>query len=149
MKLLPKYSFILTLLFYTSLTFASGERTAVITLDAIKNYRTLIINADELTESRLNYIGTYNNKYHILMITKHSVSKDKYGRPGMPWDHVSKYKISTNKINILNGWQITDKMIEKGLKVRPSNCPSIYLSNKTGTYTLKRNSKIISNCINN
>ena len=149
MKLLIKYSTIIILVFYTALTNASGQRTAIITLDSIAKYRALIPNGEQTSESRVNYIGTYNNKYHILMVTKHSASKDKNGKLGTPWSHVFKYKISTNKMGIHNGWEITDKMIKEGLKIRPSNCPSIYISTKTKTYKLKSNSQTKFNCINN
>lgn len=148
MKLQVKIISIIILGLSAQLSFASGQRTTLITTDAIKNYNILSLDNDKLKEKALHYIGTVNNKSHILMVTKTSYSKSSSGRVGMPWSHVFEYKISVDKMNIINGWDITDIIKNESFNARPSNCPRLVLTSKQNKYVLPDIEKIKLKCLN-
>ena len=120
---------------FSQLTLASGQRTENITTESIKEYRILNLKEGELNENVLHYIGTVNNQYHILMITKTSYSERSDGSVGMPWDQVFKYKIPVEKMTVINGWDIAAQ-VKNGINIRPSSCPRLFLSSKKKEYDI-------------
>ena len=96
-------------------------------------------------EKSLHYIGTVKDQYHILMITKSESTESSDGRISMPSDHVFRYKISTENMSIVNGWDIST-YIKYGVNIRQSNCPRIKLSSKQKIYSIPANAKVKSIC---
>ncbi|MCK4865195.1 MAG: hypothetical protein KAT06_07170 [Gammaproteobacteria bacterium] len=147
MKLLSKSIFVFLIIIFSQLTTASGQRTAVITTDALNKYKVLRLKNDEPVGKVLHYMGTINNKVHLLMVTKTSSSRTSSGKIERPWSHVFKYKISVDEMTIVNGWDLTDKIKQDNFRMRPSYCPRLIISSNQKKYILANNKKMKSACI--
>lgn len=148
MKLFSKTIFILILGFHVQYANASGQRDVTVTFESINAYKILKLEKDALTEKTLNYIGTVNNKTHVLMVTKTTYSEDSDGNIGMPWSDVYTYKIAVDKMTIVNGWDLTKILKQRAIVISPAYCPKIVLTPNKKKYVISNEKDIKSNCLN-
>lgn len=147
MKISQKTILFIILTLYFQIAYSSGQRSTIVTMRAIESFQEFKLN-ENMTEKYLHYVGTVDNKVHLLMVTKSVSSRDSSGRLGRPWSHVIKYKIPVNKMTIINGWDLTKKIKEDGIEISPSYCPRLYLSAKKKKYIITSNVRMNSGCFN-
>ncbi len=84
---------------------ASGERGTVLTEAKIEGFEELFL--DVFTQRPLHYVGS-TAKWHVFMRVETSTGG------GMPFDHLSTFKLSVKAIEVVNGWIIrfSDRTIE-------------------------------------
>lgn len=132
---------------------ASGRRTTVVTLESIKEYKPLVINADTVSEHSVNYVGTLNGTTHILIVTKTSYPPKVEVRPGVfelrgrPWDHLFSYYANTETLTIENSWDITNLVNSGEFEVRPSYCPRLIIKPDQHHYMISDNEEIRNACL--
>lgn len=153
MKYLSQAIIIISLGLYSHIGHASGQRTTLISIDAISKYKELKFGENAIAEPVLHYVGTYN-KWHILMITKTKSIKTKLKsdptryKTGRPWSRVFTYKVSKNDLTIVNGWDVKNKLKKGAFKVRPSYCPRLKITDKNKTYYIRDLDKEKNTCLN-
>lgn len=147
MNFLQKSTLFIILTLYIQVANSSGQRSTFITLHDIESFQEFKLN-ENMTEKYLHYVGTVGNKVHLLMVTKSVSSRDSSGRLGMPWSHVIKYKTPVNKMTIINGWDLTNKIKEDEIEISPSYCPRLYLSAKKKKYIITTDTRMNSGCFN-
>ena len=131
---------------------ASGQRTVIVTKEAIGSYKQFHPGTDS-PETVLHYIGSLGKKSHLMMITKTALPPQVEARPGghkivgMPRDAVFTYIISAHEMRIINGWDITEVLDNGGFEVRPSYCPAIRIIKQQNEYALSEDSNIKKSCI--
>ena len=59
---------------------ASGQRSTMVTEEAIDSYRKLTLSAETINEPILHYIGSVGQSGHLLMVTKTSYPPKKRNR---------------------------------------------------------------------
>ena len=144
------------LILLTLLTFAanaSGQRTTVVSEEAIASYKTLKLDDEAVVGTILHYVGSVGGSGHLLMVTKTAYSKKIEVKPGvfknrgMPWDHVFKYFVSADEMTIINGWDISERMKNGGFEVRPSYCPRLVIKFGQTKYHINPDKKIKAACL--
>ena len=144
------------LIFYILLSqgaHASGQRTTMVTEEAIASYKTLKLDDEAVAGTILHYVGSVGGSGHLLMVTKTAHSKKVEVKPGvfktrgMPWDHVFKYFVSADKMTIINGWDISERMKNEGFKVRPSYCPRLVIKSGQTKYHINPDNEIKAACL--
>jgi len=147
MKSLYVLIFTIFIAFTSQQIFASGQRTTTVTFDAINSYAEIDLSGKYAIEPVLHYIGTVNNKWHLLMVTKSDSSEDENGNISMPWSYVETYKASVKYITIDNGWDITNKLKKGGFEVFPASCPQLYISTKVKQYQIPKDENNMKSCL--
>lgn len=131
--------------------YASGQRTTVVTEEAIASYKKLDLEAAAGTV--LHYIGSLADGGHLLMVTKTAYPPKKEVKPGVfrvtghPWDHVFKYFVSADEITIVNGWDISERVKNEGFEMRPSYCPSLKINAGQKKYYINPHTEIRAACL--
>ena len=132
---------------------ASGQRTTLVTEEAIDSYRKLTLSGETIAEPVLHYVGSVGQSSHLLMVTKTSYPKKVEVEPGVfrvhgrPWDHVFKYFVSADEMTIINGWDISDKLKADGFEVRPSYCPKLKINSEQKKYHINPHAEIKAACM--
>ena len=95
----------LTLGVFPSAAHASGQRGTVLTEAKIEGFEELL--PDAFAQQSLHYAGS-TAKWHVFMRVDTSTGG------GMPFDHLSTYKVAVKAIEVVNGWTIrfSDRTIE-------------------------------------
>lgn len=153
MRTYNKIGLLILLTLAAQVASASGQRTTLVTEEAIEAYRKLTLSGETINEPVLHYVGSVGQSGHLLMVTKTSYPKKVEVEPGVfrvrgrPWDHVFKYFVSADKMTIINGWDISERMKNEGFEVRPSYCPRIVIRLGQKKYHINPNAEIKSACM--
>ena len=131
------------LLFSTNLT-ASGQRSMDITAETLSEYRSITLHSPP--HNHLHYAGTSDGQ-HLLMITLTSVDQNSNGRPMMPFDSTYAYTLSSDELEIENGWDISEQLKTGGITISPRDCPTIPLSPQQTRISLPNDPALMPRCI--
>lgn len=97
---------------------ASGERGTVLTEAKIEGFEELLL--DVFTQRVLHYVGS-TAKWHVFMRVETSTGG------GMPFDHLSTFKLSVKAIEVVNGWTI--RFSDRTINAR--DCPQPHPTKST------------------
>ena len=118
---------------FTSRARASGQRGAVLSEKIVETFTTL--SAAELGKRSLNYVGS-TSRWHVFMRVDTAVGG------GMPFDHLSTYKVDARTVTLTNGWQI--RFSDRTIQAR--DCPRAIRGKGAATWSVPAGAAVRRRC---